>query len=282
MVKAGERNELGLKHQENGRGHTGFRQHPPQQLAFLVIQRVQWVIVGAQAPRSWTWSYFVVRVLICLAASFPLCACWLLYVCLVALSVNQQIVVMPRLLSELGSRHPAPPSPLRCLVLAAGQWARRGFTRRAFWARFIPHLSSPPCACSAAAQCSSGLDLFMFWGCVSALCSSAQVHWLRLFISCFQGSFSLCLGCFLTALLPQQHRFTTPHSVYFWRVFNAGQQKKANSNETAKLIAKFLLASSPRVTDRERSSVGLQARVLAGGHSTIFEPTVTCCCTLMK
>lgn len=102
------------------------------------------------------------------------------------------------------------------------------------------------------------------------------------FYQLLSGSFSLCLGCFLTALLPQQHSFTTPHSVCFWRVFNAGQQKKANSNETAKLIAKFLLASSPRVTDRERSSVGLQARVLAGGHSTIFEPTVTCCCTLMK
>lgn len=49
-VKAGERNELGLKHQENGRGHTGFRQHPPQQLAFLVIQRVQMNDSGCAGP----------------------------------------------------------------------------------------------------------------------------------------------------------------------------------------------------------------------------------------
>lgn len=85
MVKAGERNELGLKHQENGRGHTGFRQHPPQQLAFLVIQRVQMNDSGCAGPAV------VDLILFCLAASFPLCACWLLYVCLVALSVNQQI-----------------------------------------------------------------------------------------------------------------------------------------------------------------------------------------------
>lgn len=84
---------------------------------------------------------------------------------------------------------PQTPSPSLPASLS-GCWSMSaaGVHSQAFWARFIPHLSSPPCACSAAAQwiCSCFGDV------CQQLCSSAQVHWLCLFISCFQGSFSLC------------------------------------------------------------------------------------------
>lgn len=108
---------------------------------------------------------------------------------------------------------PQTPSPSLPASLS-GCWSMSaaGVHSQAFWARFIPHLSSPPCACSAAAQwiCSCFGDV------CQQLCSSAQVHWL-----CF---YQLLSGFLQSVLLPQQHSFMTPHSVCFWRVLHTDQQ----------------------------------------------------------